>query len=93
MQADIYKANVVTMNVEEGPAAGAAILAAVGAGFFSSVEEGCDAWLKVTECIEPDTRTSKIYDDYYESFKELYPALKGSFARQADIINKHASGK
>lgn len=93
MQADIYKANVVTMNVEEGPAAGAAILAAVGAGFFSSVEEGCDAWLKVTDCIEPDTQASRIYDDYYQSFKELYPALKASFARQAEVINKSTLGK
>ena len=83
----------MTMNVEEGPAAGAAILAAVGAGFFSSVEEGCDAWLKVTDCIEPDTQASRIYDDYYQSFKELYPALKASFARQAEVINKSTLGK
>ncbi len=93
MQADIYKANVVTMNVDEGPAAGAAILAAVGAGFFSSVEEGCDAWLKVAESIEPDAHTSRIYDDYYQSFKQLYPALKDSFARQAAIIDKYSVGK
>ena len=32
IQADIYGAQVVTTNMEEGPAAGAAILAAVGAG-------------------------------------------------------------
>ncbi len=34
IQADIFDASVVTMEIEEGPAAGAAILAAVGCGFF-----------------------------------------------------------
>lgn len=86
MQADIYKANVVTMNMEEGPAAGAAILAAVGAGHFRNVEEGCDAWLKVTGTYEPNAETARIYDEYYAAYKDLYPALKANFARQAEIV-------
>lgn len=88
MQADIYKANVVTMNVEEGPAAGAAILAAVGSGFFSSVEEGCNSWLKVKNTIEPNYNMSKIYDEYYESYKNLYLALKEPFAHQAKVVER-----
>lgn len=87
MQADIYKTNVVTMNMKEGPAAGAAILAAVGAGHFRHVEEGCDTWLKVTGTYEPHVETTRIYDEYYAAYKELYPALKANFARQAEIVN------
>ena len=49
--------------------------------------------LKVAESIEPDAHTSRIYDDYYQSFKQLYPALKDSFARQAAIIDKYSVGK
>ena len=90
MQADIYRSQVVTMNVEEGPAAGAAILAAVGAGHFASVEEGCDAWLKITRTIEPDMRTAAIYDECYASYKALYPALKENFKLQSELVNRLA---
>ena len=90
MQADIYKSQVVTMNVEEGPAAGAAILAAVGAGHFATVEEGCDAWLKVTRTIEPDMHNAAIYDECYARYKALYPALKESFRLQAELVNRLA---
>ena len=42
IQADIYGAEVVTVNAEEGPAFGAAILAAVGTGVYDTVEEATD---------------------------------------------------
>jgi xylulokinase len=46
IQADIYKANVVTMNIEEGPAAGAAIMAAVGAGYLRALSRDATNCLK-----------------------------------------------
>lgn len=89
MQADIYNTNVVTMNMEEGPAAGGAIMAAVGAGYFNSVVEGCDTLLKVTNIVEPDARNAAIYDEYYQTYRELYPSLKADFAKQAAIVSKY----
>lgn len=89
MQADIFNANVVTMNMEEGPAAGAAILGAVAAGHFKSVEEGCDALLKIKSVTEPNSKNAAIYDDYYRVFRELYPALKVPFRRQAANVEKY----
>jgi xylulokinase len=88
LQADIYNTNVVTMNLEEGPAAGAAIMAAVGAGHFSSVGEGCDALLKVTSITEPGTKNAEIYNEYYQTYRELYPALKGLYKKQAVKVSK-----
>lgn len=89
MQADIYNATVVTMNMEEGPGAGAAILGAVGAGYFSSVQEGCDALLKVTSETEPIAENVKIYNEYYEIYRSLYGSLKDNFRRNAEIVNKY----
>ena len=57
IQADVYNASVITMNMDEGPAAGAAILAAVAAGEFPSVEEGCRHILK------PVTQTQPIAEN------------------------------
>lgn len=89
MQADIYNANVVAMNLEEGPAAGAAIMAAVGAGHFKSIKEGCDAILSVSSITEPIKENVKIYDEYYQIYRSLYGALKGSFKEQSKVVSKH----
>ncbi|MEF9970126.1 MAG: xylulokinase [Ruthenibacterium sp.] len=88
MQADIYNANVITMNMEEGPAAGAAILAAVAAGTFKTIEEGCNAILKITSVTEPIAENVKKYNEYYKTYKSLYASLKDDFARQAAIVKE-----
>lgn len=89
MQADIYNATVVTTNIGEGPAAGAAIMAAVGAGYFDTVTEGGDAWIKITKRIDPDPRAVEIYNAYYATYRQLYRDLKISFAHQAEIVNQY----
>lgn len=89
MQADIYNASVVTTNIEEGPAAGAAIMAAVGAGYFASVTEGCDSWLKICSRVDPNPVNVEIYNDYYHSYGEVYRNLKGLFTAQAELVEKN----
>jgi len=89
IQADAYNAEVVTMNMEEGPAAGGAILGAVAAKFFASVEEGCDAILKPVSVTEPMPANVAAYNDYYSTYRALYPALKQCFAHQAKIVDKY----
>lgn len=89
MQADIYNANVVTMNMEEGPAAGAAIMAAIGAGTFGTVEEACDHIIKIKKVTEPIRENVKRYTDYYRTYGALYPALKDLFKQQAGIVEQY----
>lgn len=89
MQADIYNASVVTMNMEEGPGAGAAILGAVGAGYFKNIQEACDAILKVTSVTEPNVKQVALYNEYYQIYKNLYPSLKSNFKQNAVIVDKY----
>ena len=77
-------ANVMNMKVdliesEEGPGYGAAILAAVGCGVFDSVEEAAKKLVKVTGTEEPDSELVQKYEERYQEFKKLYPALKGIY--------------
>lgn len=88
IQADIYQANVVTMNLEEGPAAGAAILAAVASGYFRDVAEGCDAWLKPVSTTEPIRANAELYEAYYQTYHQLYADLKQTFRSQAEIVER-----
>ena len=87
IQADIFDASIATMSVEEGPACGAAIMAAVRSGYFSSVMEGCDAIVRVKDTIEPIRENVEIYDEYFHLYRSLYKDLRQSFKERAALIN------
>ena len=67
------------INIDEGPALGAAILAGVGAGLYGDVAEASDSIIKVVGQVEPNPQWQKLYGDLYKVFKKLYPALKEPF--------------
>lgn len=89
MQADIYNANILSLNVEEGGVAGAAILAGYGTGYFSSIKEGCDSMLRVTGVTEPILENVKRYDEYYHETKRLYAAVKDNFSSLAQLVSQN----
>ena len=91
IQADVYGAEVVTVNAEEGPAFGAAILAAVGTGVYDTVEEAADDLVDVVSRTEPDPETSKSYEECYGIFKSMYPALKPGFDALGGMVEKQRS--
>jgi xylulokinase len=74
--ADVLNVKVDKINTEEGPAFGAAILAAVGCGKYATVEEATEKLIKVIETTDQDEAAVERYNKKYELFKELYPTLK-----------------
>ena len=86
MQADVNHAPLVTINVDEGPAYGAALLATVGTGMYGSIEEACDATIRVVDTCEPDPARSAQYDPWFAEYQRAYQALAPSFARCADLL-------
>ncbi len=81
--ADVLNVKVDKINSTEGPAFGAAILAAVGCGRYANVEEATGKLIKVTGTTEQDPEEVERYNRKYEVFKELYPALKGIYDKMA----------
>ncbi len=79
MIANILNLKVDKIESEEGPALGAAMLAAVGCGVYGSVEEIAEKMVKVVDTIEPDPAIAAKYDEKYAQFKQIYPALKPVF--------------
>ena len=90
MQADIYNTDVVTMNIDEGPAAGAAIMAAVGAKHFNNIEEACGAILKPVSTKMPISKNVEQYDEFYMTYKQIYKDLKDTFKQQAALVKKYS---
>ena len=86
MQADIFGTPVLSLGDAGGPAYGAAIMAAVGAGVFDSIEEAADRWVSVTETTEPNVRNIPLYDELYQRYRTLYPSLKSQFAQDTQPL-------
>ncbi|MDG3003063.1 xylulokinase [Paludisphaera mucosa] len=86
IQADIYGADVHTINASEGPAYGAALLAQVGTGGFSTVPEACDAAIMTVESTSVDPQVKAYYDRAYKVYRGLYEHLKGSFREISALV-------
>ena len=84
MQADVYEHPVCTINASEGPAYGVALLAGVGTGNWSSVEEACESAISITsECANKE-ENSRFYRELYPVFQKLYNSLEDDF----DLITR-----
>jgi xylulokinase len=76
IQADVYGYPVEVVEAEEGAAYGAALLAGVGGGAWKTVDEACDAVVRVALTVRPDPANVRILAARYQSFRKLYPALR-----------------
>ncbi len=81
MQADVFGKPVVTVNHDEGPAYGAALLAGVGAGVFGSVLEAADATVRITSEVKPDCAMTAEYSAAHARFRSLYAALRDEYGK------------
>ncbi|MCL2704458.1 MAG: xylulokinase [Defluviitaleaceae bacterium] len=79
MLADVFGIPVAAAQSQEGPALGAAILAAVGAGVFKSVPAACDALITTNAPAMPEQSSTAGYAKYHVLFKSLYASLKDDF--------------
>lgn len=77
IQADIYNRPVRRLKEDEAGLLGAAILAAVGAGLFATIEEGVSQMVSTLESYEPDPGRRSAYSDLLTSYSDLYDRLYG----------------
>ena len=75
IQADIYGHPVNTVQAEEGAAFGAALLAGTGAGIWKTVDDACDAVVRVTDSIPFRPEVHDLMNEIYPRYRRLYPAL------------------
>lgn len=78
--ANIMNVKVDTVEVEEGPAYGGAILAAVADGKFESVEVATAKIVRIKDTTEPEAALVEKYQKGYEKFIKMYPALKDVYS-------------
>ena len=76
---NVMNLKVDVIESEEGPALGGAMLAAVGCGEYPDVETIAEKLVKVVDTIEPEPELVAKYEERYQQFRKLYPAVKGLF--------------
>lgn len=78
--ADVLDAELVAPSTTEGAAFGAAILGAVGAGWYADVPAAAEAMVHTAPVAEPGTGLAG-YVAALETYRALYPALSPTFHR------------
>ena len=76
IQADIFNKNILTINIEEGPGLGAAMIASLGMGYFDNLKDCSNSFIKYTKPITPIKENVKIYEKLFKEYIKIYPQTK-----------------
>ncbi|RAV09482.1 xylulokinase [Paenibacillus contaminans] len=85
MIADIFGLPVITVNSTDGPAFGAAVMAASGVT-KRDIPSLCEEWIRVVDRVEPNPHDQRRYEAHYDVYRSLYPTLKDTLHRLSDLV-------
>ncbi len=72
IQADIFNRHVVRLENEQGPGMGAAMIAAVGVGWFDSLQDCAKQFVHFGKVYTPDPDNVKKYEQLYRIYRQIY---------------------
>ena len=81
LQADVFGQKITTLQVEQGPAYGVALLAMVGAGSYRDIGQACRATIRVADETKPKREATKVYDRLFPIYRDLY-------AQSRDVVHQ-----
>ena len=76
LKADICGIPVVVPRITEAASWGAALLAGMAAGIFSSAAEAAEEMLQLDRRFDPNPQRMALYEERYALYQEVYPALR-----------------
>lgn len=77
IKADITGKMVLVLDIKEAASIGAALLAGVGCGVFTTIQDATDKVKRnVTHVVMPNKEFERIYEYGYRTYLELYPRIK-----------------
>ena len=76
MQADIFNKKVVALTNEQGPGLGAAMIAAVGLGWFDNLQECAKEFVHFGKEYQPNSANVAKYDQLYGLYHQVYDQTK-----------------
>lgn len=76
IQADILNATIITLDNEQGPSMGAAMLAAKGLRWFDTDEQLISTFVTYKSTYYPKKEIVKTYDHFYMLYKQIYASTQ-----------------
>lgn len=76
IKADVTGKTILVPASDTATTWGAAVLGGIGVGLFSSYEEAVRGSVHHVRRHEPNPANAAVYDERYETYRKLYPALK-----------------
>ena len=76
IQANIFNKKVISLQIEEGPSLGAAIIASVSLNWFDSFEDAVKVIVKEKECYYPNEEAVEAYKEVYSRYRRVYENIK-----------------
>ncbi|MFT4245110.1 MAG: xylulokinase [Micrococcaceae bacterium] len=76
IQADIFNSEIICLTAEQGPALGAAMIAAVGNGWFNSFEDCIKTFVEYTQPVSPIAQNVQEYQEIYKQYQQVYSATQ-----------------
>ena len=76
---DVTGKRVLLPATENAPALGAAMLAAVGAGFYKDIATAAAAMVHTRDQLAPDVARHQVYRQYYDLYRQVYGGLEPAF--------------
>ena len=78
---NVLNIEITLPQTEQGPGYGGALLAMVGTGEFATVKECADHFVEIKKTLVPESEMVARYEERYNKFKEIYPAMQELFKR------------
>lgn len=72
MQADILNAKIEKLQSEQGPCMGAAMLAAYGSGWYSSLKDCANEFIHTSKTYFPIKENVQVYQKLFDIYKQVY---------------------
>ena len=77
--ANVLNAELEVPVSEQGPGMGGAMLAMVACGAYESVQAACEKIVATAEIVKPEPELTALYEQRYQQFRKIYPAVKNLF--------------
>jgi xylulokinase len=81
LKADIFRKRMITPKVLEGGALGAAILAGIGVDIYKDAFDGVNKTFRENTVYITNEKIAKLYDKYFEVYKQTKKALEPIFKK------------
>ena len=80
IMANVLNIELQSLESEQGPGMGGAMLAMVACGEYPSVKAACESIAHVASVVRPEPELAAKDEERYQKFRKIYPACKELFA-------------